>query len=514
MPSSLAAALTAVSALLVVLVARWGPDWPAQQFRAGLAGHASLHVWNDQWYGGHALPGYSVLYPIVSAVLGARVTGLLAVTAAAWAAGLLLPSDEVARHRRYSIAVAAILSGSLIIGQVPFLLGVALALWALVALSRQRTVVVWVFAAAASLASPLAGVFLLMAVPSLAVRFSWRRALPLSAGLAGSVVAGVVGGAAGPDPYPWQSLIGVLGFSIGSLLVTTRADCMLRRFAAVYAVVGVLAFLTPNPIGGNVDRIGKLIALPLACYLLFNGARRTKLLRGVLVAVAALLWPFVPLTSAIAQGARDPSQNAVYFTQLLSFLDSQNPTSGRLEIPFTRAHWESARVAPHFPLARGWERQTDLKYNSVLYEPLTPNEYLLWLRDSAVSLVALPSVPLDEGGKAEGRLLAHPPPYLRQVWSNQNWTVWTVVGGQPLASGPASITRLGPASFDITFRRAGASLVRIRASNLWHVTAGTGCVDAGSQGWLEVHAPAAGMLTLRAQLNTRLLGASTDCDAD
>lgn len=118
---------------------------------------------------------------------------------------------------------------------------------------------------------------------------------------------------------------------------------------------------------------------------------------------------------------------------------------------------------------------------------------------------------IDEGGRPEGRLLAHPPSYLRRAWSNHNWTVWTVVGSQPIASGPASIIRLHPASFDITFRHAGNSLVRIRASTLWHVTAGAGCVEPGPHGWLQVHAMAAEILTLRARLNMHLLTGPTDC---
>ena len=49
--------LALAAATLVVLIARLGPDWPAQEFRASLARDARLTAWNDQWYGGHALPG-------------------------------------------------------------------------------------------------------------------------------------------------------------------------------------------------------------------------------------------------------------------------------------------------------------------------------------------------------------------------------------------------------------------------------------------------------------------------
>ena len=80
--------------MAVVLFARWGPDWPAQEYRAGLAVHNGLLAWTDQWYGGQALPGYSVLYPVFAGLLGAAGTGLLATTAAAWTADRLVPHVE------------------------------------------------------------------------------------------------------------------------------------------------------------------------------------------------------------------------------------------------------------------------------------------------------------------------------------------------------------------------------------------------------------------------------------
>ena len=500
-------------ATVVVLLARWGPDWPAQQFRAGLASHVGLHVWNDRWYGGQPLPGYSVLYPLIASLIGAQLTGLLAVTAAAVAASHLVPGGDARRHRLFGLSVALLLAGSLVIGQVPFLLGVALGLWGLLALRAERNVATWVLVAASSLASPLAGIFLLMAAPSLAAVYTWRRVLPLSVALVGPAVAVVVGGAGGPEPYPWPSLCGVLAFCLGSWLLTESGERVLRRFAVVYAVVGIVVFLAPNPVGGNIARIGKLVALPVACVLI-DRARRARRLHLAGVAIAALLWPLVPLTSAIAAGARDPSQSAAYYTGLLSYLRTQDPITGRLEIPFTRAHWEAARVAPFYPLARGEERQTDLQYNSVLYKPLTPARYQQWLRQSAVSLVALPSVPLDYSGIAEGNLLRRKLPYLRQVWSDSHWTVWKVLGAQPLVSGPARISRMGPASFEIVFWRGGTSIVRIRASQLWRVTEGTGCVEANPYGWLEVHAPAPQVLTLRAEIITQLIVGAPDCDGD
>jgi hypothetical protein len=454
-----------------------------------------------------------VLYPFLASLIGAQVTGILAVTAAASAAVHLLPVANPRRRRLLSVSVAGLLAGSLVIGLVPFLLGVAFGLWGLVALRSDRKAATGLLVGAASLASPLAGLFLLMAAPPLARAYTWRRVVPLCGAAAGPAVAIIVGGSTGPEPYPWQSLLGVLCFCASAWLVTEPGERLLRRFAVVYAVMGIVLFLIPNPVGGNISRLGKLVAVPLACFL-FDRARLAGRRRLAALAAVALLWPCVPLSSAIAAGARDPSQSAAYYTGLLAYLRTQDPTAGRLEIPFTRAHWEAARVAPFFALARGWERQTDLQYNSVLYKPLSAARYRRWLRQSAVALVALPSVPLDEGGLAEGNLLKRPPSYLKPVWSDPRWTVWRVVGAQPLVSGPARISRMGPASFDIVFRRAGTSVVRIRASALWRVTHGTGCVGVDPNGWLEIRARAAQVLTVRARISTQLIVGHPDCDGN
>src|ERR1700761_3628769 len=83
--------LAALAGALIVTLARWGADWPAQEFRAWVAGHDGLSVWTFRWYGGSALPGYSVLYPIATAAfhsgeLGAAVVGVVGCAGATWAA--------------------------------------------------------------------------------------------------------------------------------------------------------------------------------------------------------------------------------------------------------------------------------------------------------------------------------------------------------------------------------------------------------------------------------------------
>jgi MFS family permease len=502
---------TFVLGVLVVSFAKWGPDWPAQEYRAGLAIHNGLLAWTDQWYAGQPLPGYSVLFPPVAWVLGAAGTGLLATTVSAWLAGRLLPQVHGWARHRLGAATAITLGGNLLIGQVPFLLGTAFGLGAVLAMTLERRNWTLLLALACSAASPLAGAFLLLVMPALAARFTWRSAVMLAPALAGIGVSAAVGGAGGPFPCPWPSLVGVLVFCAAIIALTTSQDRVLRRFAVLYAVAGVLCFIVPNPIGGNVTRLGKLIALPLACCLISPDQRR-RLLRFATATIAAVCWPLVPVITAAAHGARDPSQQAAFYRGLLGYLKTQDPAEGRLEIPFTREHWETAWVAPEFPIARGWERQTDLAYNAVLYRPISATAYKQWLDDNAVRLIALPHVALDDGGKAEAAVLTHPPSYLRAVWSDADWTVWRVIDARPMIAGPASITAFGPASFRAHFTRPGTAVVRIRASRMWEMTAGHGCLTSTPDGWLVVRSSTPGDVTVRARLNMQLITGGSDCD--
>src|SRR5579875_3285199 len=183
--------LPLIGVLLAVLVAtsaRWGPDWPAQEFRAWAA-HTGLSAWTNAWYSGQPLPGYSLLYPVLSSAWGAWPTGVVAVAGAAVAAARMAPTRSRARAIGYHLSVVLVLTSDLLIGQVPYLVGVAFGAWALLAVRARHPVAATLLAAAASLASPLAGGFLLLALPALAVGYGLRRAVPFTAGALGSLVS-------------------------------------------------------------------------------------------------------------------------------------------------------------------------------------------------------------------------------------------------------------------------------------------------------------------------------------
>ena len=506
---ALAPALTLVLGIAVVALARWGPDWPAQEFRAWVAAHDGLGTWTSRWYGGEALPGYSVLYPPLASVLGSGVVGVASVVVAAWATTSMAPQAR-ARGRWFAIAVAASLTESLLIGQIPYLLGVAFAMVAVRSLLRGgSSVLVGILALLCSLSSPLAGACLLLAIPAFAITFGLRRAAWLGTAVAGMGVAAVVGGASGPFPFPWQSLAGVIAFGVIALAASSD-NRALRWFAVCYLCAAVLAFALPNSVGGNAARMGKLIALPLAVRFINVPPAVVRRMVAAAVVVVAAVWPSVAFASSIARGAGDPSQRPDYYRGLTTFLRTQDPSRGRVEIPFTREHWESLWVARTFPIARGWERQTDLLYNAVLYRPLSPATYRHWLDDNSVSLVALPTAPIDYGGQAEQELLEHPPSYLTPVWHDHNWQVWRVIGSRLLVSGAATLSSIDSGAIVLSFSHAGEAVVRVHASPLWQVD-GAGCVDATPTGWLRVYSDRAGPVTLRAGLNSGLVTGTTRC---
>jgi hypothetical protein len=495
-------------AVLIAWLARWGPDWPAQEFRAWTAHHFGLTAWTNFWYSGEALPGYSVLYPPISAVIGAPITGVLAAVGSAYGASAFAPRTARRDAIAYRVAVGFVLACSLVIGQVPFLLGTAFGIGSLRAIKSGRPRLAAVLAAGASLSSPLAGAFTLLAGSAVASAWGWRRALPLMAAGAGIVTSSLLGGGGGPFPFEGHSAVAIAVFVIAVLLFTDPADRPIRVFVLSYGIASIAVFLVPNPIGGNMPRLGEMVALPMMCALLAGTRVRRRFLALALAGLAAS-WPAVPAVSSVFRGASDPSKSSQFYTGLLGFLHNQPATQGRLEVVFTREHWETLWVAQEFPIARGWERQTDLANNAALYQPLTASGYRQWLDDNAVSLVALPKAPIDYGGKAEAALLQHPPSYLIPVWHDANWQVWRVRDPRPLVTGAATLTTLGPASLVLTFNAGGTATIRIRSSGMWTLTDGVGCVGATGDGWLSVTAPHAEIVTMRSRIGVAALGPDT-----
>ena len=79
----------AVLAVAYLLVAPSPADLAAQTFRADLFSAHGFLLWNDFWYSGHSLLGYSLIYPPLGALIGPRLVGVIAVIATAALFGAL-----------------------------------------------------------------------------------------------------------------------------------------------------------------------------------------------------------------------------------------------------------------------------------------------------------------------------------------------------------------------------------------------------------------------------------------
>ncbi|GAA4960276.1 hypothetical protein GCM10023205_24380 [Yinghuangia aomiensis] len=480
-----------------------GPDWPAQMFRAWLAREHGALLWNNQWYGGHLLPGYSVVTPALAGGVGTRTLTAASCIAAAWAWSRLRVGQPGLPRRVAAIWFAAIISVEYLIGRTPFVLGVAAALLAFLAARSRHPL--WTASAAllTGLASPLAAAFLLMAalawVPHERV---WATRLAFTPAIAG-LVAPLAFPGGGDFGYPLWRLGAILGFAAVGLALLPPGHRTARRFLWLYAVSGTVLYLVPSAVGGNVARLGEVMAGPLAAVVLLSLGRRRLV---ALLAVPLLAWQLSSASLAVAHDFRDSAADtSTYYTGMLGYLTAHNQPVGRVEIPFTRGHWETVYVAEHMPLARGWERQLDRARNEPLYDPdLTPERYHQWLRDTGVRYVALPDVPLDESAYRESALLRAGQPWLEPVWADKHWRIWEVTDAVPLLDGPGQLTELTPSSFTFTADRPGDFTIRIHHT-AWFTTDHPGTrITAAPDGWTRITVTTPGRVTVTAKASALL----------
>jgi hypothetical protein len=492
----LVAPLTAATLAVASVLAGWrGKDLPAQLYRVGLFHRAGLTLWDSQWYGGHWTLNYSVLFPPLAGVIGVQATEVASAAVAALAFDRLVVRHFGEGARVGSLMFAVGTLAQVAIGQLPFLLGEALALGAFWAATRRRPRLAVILAVATSLASPLAGAFLVLALASWLLAVWPRRRVALGAMIAGVaaplVVVGVLFPGQGYMPFPTIDVLWLSVLFLAVWLALPRPERALRIGVCLYVVAVVLSFALPTPMGGNISRLADCLGAPLAVCVLWS--HRRLLLAAAVVPLFLMQW-----TPAFASFPTDPSTHEAYFRPLLAFLSHNNNPPGRVEIVPMRLHWEAAYAAPTVPLARGWERQMDTADNPLFYTDgaLNASSYRAWLLDAGVRYVALPDVPLDYAGVDEGRLVAAGVPGLRLAWRDSHWRVFEVVGGRGIVDGPGRLVSLQGSQVVIDATGPGTILVRVRYNSRWAVVQGTGCVREAAGGWTAIDARQRGRLHL------------------
>jgi hypothetical protein len=486
-----------VAALLAtgyVIVSPPTQDLAAHLFRARLFAQQGFGLWNNDWYGGHHILGYSVLFPAVSALFTPQLAAGLAATATAAVFAPLARRHFGERAWPGALAFGAATAINLYTGRLALAFGALPALAAVAALDRRRPLLAAAMAFLSALCSPVAALFaaLVAAGYALAALLGDRRAAPqpVARRLAGALPAIATAAAAlvpvlalavafpegGTEPFELGTLLPLLAVCALGLATVPREARTLRAAIAVYALAALAVYLIPSPIGSNIARLGTLTAAPLAALLCWH---RRPVLLG-LCALPLLYIGWQQPVHDIATVAGDPATSAAYYRPLLRFLRAQPggaQRAFRIEIPLTNSHWEADRVAPSFPLARGWERQLDRAENPLFYSGrLTAARYVRWLHAQAISYVALPDTKLDSSARQEAELIRSGLPYLRPVMRSAHWRIYAVVDPTPLAQGAASVRAMGSDWIALTAHRAGTSVVHVHFTPYWALARGSGCV--------------------------------------
>jgi hypothetical protein len=487
----------ALSTALAAAMLAWNPpvgDLAAQVFRTELFQRGGLSIWNGSWYGGHYTLTYSVLFPPLAALLGPRLVGGLAVIASAYLFDRLVRDRWGDAARLATLWFAAGVVTLLADGQLTFALGVVFGLASVRALQRGWSAAALLASAACALSSPvaavfLAGVLLAGAIDLRAVSRETTRApaaWAASVALALTLIPNVVFPGAGEFPFAFSSYLAIPLWCLPALYLTrgiARQEPELRRVILAYLLAATVIWLVPNAMGGNAVRLGALFGGPVVAAALLAHRPRLPVWFLALFLAGGLYWQVTASVTQIARSVGDPSTQAAYFEPLRQWLHAHGGDGVRVEVPPTANHWESAYLAPHVDLARGWLRQIETTRDDIFYAGdgrLTERAYRAWLHDNAVRYVALPDAALDYSSVAERRLILREPPYLDPVWRSAHWRVYEVRNPaslvQSLGGGEAAVRWIGHDGFALDVARPGRFLVRVAFTPYWSIARGHGCL--------------------------------------
>jgi hypothetical protein len=512
----------AIAVAFAVVYLIWQPrtvDLAAHTFRADLFGEEGFTIWNGLWYGGHHTPAYSILSPPLAWLVSPAVALALAAVASAALFGPLARGAFGEKQARWGSIWFGVGSATLLFtARLPFAIGVAFGLAALLALQRRRYGWAVVFAAMCPLGSPVAGLFLAMAGGAFALaargdRTKRREGLLVAAAafippmfLAWAFPEG------GWAPFPLTAYLPIPAFVVISLLVLPREQRALRWGLVLYGVGSTVALLLETPMGGNAVRLGALLGGPvMLCALWGQPAMRRRWLAAVLSVgfVALAFWQWSPAVRDVVKYLEDPAAKSDYFEPLRQFLYTLKAGADqrRVEIPFTRSHWEGSEIALEAPLARGWLRQLDTGLHPIFYKgQINELTYASWLAENAVRYVALPSAKPDESSYGERALIEKGLPYLRLRWKSDDWRVFEVLLPTPIVipQGDANIVLEQMQSDEVLLdvKKPGEAIVRVRWTPYWY--APNACVEPDGD-WTRVIADEVGFVHLSTRFSPERL---------
>ncbi len=486
----LAPALVIVVAYL--LIRPKALDFASGDFRAQLFKRHVL-LWNNLWFGGHSLPGYGIVSPVLNGVFGVVPVAVVSVVVSSWCFVLICHwcterNPSLANPRLAIILFSVSTCVSLWGGRLTFGPAVAFGTACIAAQQRDRIIIACVCAALCGLSSPVGVVSLGIILGACFI----ANALPRKQLVITSIACVVPVGAVmilfpeqGWYPFTWRSLF-MLTLALSIVGWFGRRYKVIWVGAVFYFVVAVLAFMWRSPLGGNIVRLGWLAAGSVAALTITNH-RRTLV---PAFAIFTLIWTWAYVNLGFVP--KDVVADSAFFTPLSNYVLAMPGGPQRVEVLPTVSFSQADGLALQIGIARGWETQLDRELNPEFFgHQLTAQNFHAWLLRNSVSLVAVPQAHLHENSLDEEAIINSNPGYLQLQWSNPNWHLYRVIDAQPLADNSATVTQVEPDSLTIDAPKLGTTTVRFRYTKWYRIVSGDACVTESSDGWIDlaVHSP-------------------------
>ncbi len=522
-----------ISTTLAIAYLIWQPattDFAAQAFRADLWEREGFVIWNPDWYGGHTIPGYSLLFPPLGALVGPALIGAVSAVAAS---GLFarLALTRWGEDAWLGVVWFAFTSAIAVFsGRITFALGLALGLAALLAVQRHRAGSAGLAGALTAAASPVAGLFLLLACATVVLedRFPLGSAGPggtdaragrpgsfLPAALAAAAAAAAVLGALvlafpteGFQPFTFDSFIWIPIVALVTIALVGRREGAILWAILLYLALVVVAFAIETPLGGNAIRLATTFAAPLLAILLL---RRHPLLLALLAA-PLLWWQWHTTVADVAATVGDESDERAYYEPLLGELERRNADGAaiRVRVPPTRSRGEAVHMPPSVMLDGGWLRQLESDdFDFLDRDVIGIDAYRSWVRRRGLSYVAVSDGEPDKLAEAERELYARKALVTsRMLWENEHWRLYRtasparqppplVLDTERTGSGPdrTELFDVGPDAFSVR-TDASSVVLDLRYTPYFEVVVGDACVE-------EAPAPHEGRTRLAIPANLR-----------
>ena len=115
-----------------------------------------------------------------------------------------------------------------------------------------------------------------------------------------------------------------------------------------------------------------------------------------------------------------------------------------------------------------------------------------WLRSLGVRYVVLANAPPDYSAEAETDLLKSGRLPVQIVYLDHGVTIYEVPSPRSIVTGPGTprIVSMRESGMTVRVDKAGLYRIAVRSSPYWH--ASSGCVSAGKDGMIRLHASAPG----------------------